>query len=80
MVEVIAKATNTPINRAEVILHPYRDYTDDRGRARLMVPKGEYALYVSAAEMQTFQTSIKVSSDVTIGAELLVAPVEDTSG
>jgi hypothetical protein len=45
-----------------------------------MVPKGEYALYVSAAEMQTFQTSIKVSSDVTIGAELLVAPVEDTSG
>lgn len=80
MVEVVSKDTNAPIDHAEVILHPYRGYTDERGIARLMVPKGEYDLYVSAIEMQTFQTSVKVSDDVTIRAELLLAPVEDTSG
>ena len=79
-VNVLDKDTNAPIKQADVILHPYRGYTDERGMAMLMVPKGEYALYVSANEWQTFQTTVKVASDVAISAELLLAPVEDTSG
>ena len=79
-VEVLDKDTQTAIERAEVILHPYRGYTDERGMAMLMVPKGEYELYVSAAEKQTFQTTVKVASDIAVRAELLVPPVEDTSG
>jgi hypothetical protein len=73
-VEVLDKATNTPIRHADVILHPYRDHTDERGMARLMVPKGEYELYVSGSDRKTFQTTVKVAGDVAIKAELLVAP------
>jgi len=79
-VEVLDKATNTPIRHADVILHPYRDHTDERGMARLMVPKGEYELYVSGSDRKTFQTTVKVASDVAVRAELLVAPVVDDSG
>ncbi len=79
-VEVIDKDTNTPIKHADVILHPYRSNTDERGMARLMAPKGEYELYVSGSGRETFQTTVKVASDVAVRAELLVAPVMDESG
>ena len=79
-VEVIDKDTKTPIKNADVLLHPYRGYTDERGMARLMVPKGEYELYVSKNEYETFQTTVKVASDVAVKAELLVTPVPDDSG
>lgn len=79
-VEVLDKDTSAPINHADVILHPYRGYTDERGIVSLMVPKGQYELYVSALDKKTYQTTVKVTSDVTRKAELLVAPVEDTSG
>jgi hypothetical protein len=80
LVEVISKDTNAPIDHAQVILHPHRGYTDERGIARLMVPKGNYDLYVSAFAMQVFRSSVPVSADVTVRAELVLAPVEDTSG
>lgn len=79
-VEVLDKDTNTPIKHADVLLHPYRDYTDERGMARLMVPKGEYELYVSKNKYEIFQTTVKAASDVAVKAELLVAPVPDDSG
>ena len=75
-VEVIDKDTKTPIKNADILLHPYRGYTDERGMARLMVPKGEYELYVSKNEYETFQTTVKVASDVAVKAELLVVPPE----
>ena len=81
-VEVIDQDTKTPLKHARVLLrpqsgYPYRGYTDEGGVAKLQVPKGEYPLYVSAHEYKTFQTTVKVASDVTIKAELLVAPVPD---
>jgi len=76
-VEVIDKDTKTPIKNADVLLHPYRGYTDERGLARLMVAKGEYELYVSGSGKETFQTSVKVASDVAVRAELLELIVED---
>ncbi|MBI4787683.1 MAG: hypothetical protein HY782_11620 [Chloroflexi bacterium] len=79
-VEVLDKVTKTPIKRSDVILHPYRGYTDERGVAMLTVPKGDYELYIMAAEKQSFQTTLNVAGDVAVRAELLVVPVEDTSG
>ncbi len=79
-VEVIDKDTKTPIENADVLLHPYRGNTDEGGMARLMVPKGEYKLYVSKHKFETFQTTVEAASDVAVKAELLVAPVPDDDG
>jgi len=78
-VEAIDKDTKSPIGDAHILLRPergyaYRSYTDERGMARLMVPKGEYRLYVSGHEYRTFQTTVEVASDVAVKAELLLAP------
>lgn len=78
-VEVIDKATKTPIKNAHVILPPYRGDTDDSGVARVSVPKGDYKLYVSESGYETFQTTAEVASDVAVKAELLAAPVRDDS-
>jgi hypothetical protein len=79
-IQVLDIDTKAPIKHADVILHPYRDHSDELGMARLAVPNGEYELYVTATDKQTFRTTVKVASDVAIRAELLVAPVEDTGG
>jgi hypothetical protein len=74
-VEVIDKDTKTPIKSARVFLHPYRGYTDERGVAKLEVSKGEYKLYVSKDdEYVTFQTTVEITDDATIKAELLFFP------
>lgn len=75
-VEVIDKDTKTPIKNADVLLHPYRGYTDEGGVAKLEVPKGEYEIWVSKYKYKTFQTTVKVASDVAVKAELLVVPHE----
>jgi hypothetical protein len=79
-VEVVDNDTKTPIEKADVILHPYRNCTDGHGVARVEVPKGEYELYVSACDKQIFQAKVKVDADVSVKAELLVAPVADDGG
>ena len=77
-VEVIAQDTKSPIKNARVLLRPqsgyrYRGYTDDGGVARVSVPQGEYTLYASRSdEYQTFQTTVEITDDATIKAELLV--------
>ena len=74
-VEVIDKDTKTPIKNVLVLVHPYRGHTDERGMARLLVPKGEYDVYVWEREYTTFETAVKVAGDVAVKAELLFAPV-----
>ena len=73
-IDVTDNDTNTPIPDADVFLHPYRGLTDEQGISRLMVPKGEYDLQVLVTGKQPFLTSVRVSSDVAVKAELLVAP------
>ena len=73
-VEAIDKDTKAPIKNAQVILHPYRGYTDEYGVASAMVPKDGYELYVSKYDYEEFQTTIEVAGDVTIKAELLWCP------
>jgi hypothetical protein len=73
-VEVRDKDTQAPIENAHVLLHPYSGDTGAYGVARVMVPKGEYQLYVTKNEYKTFQTNVVVASDITIKAELSVPP------
>ena len=71
-VEVIDKASQTPITNADVLLYPYRGSTDKSGVARVSVSKGEHEVLVSAHDKQTFQTTVNVAGDMAIKAELLV--------
>jgi hypothetical protein len=80
-VEVIDEDTKAPIKNALVTLRscgtPYRNRTDGGGVARVSVPKGEYEVYVSAYDKETFKTTVEVASDIAIEAELLVGPSID---
>lgn len=74
-VKVIDKDTKAPLKSAHVSLHPYRGYTDERGVTKLEVPKGEYELYVSKDDdYMTFQTTVEITDDASIKAELLFFP------
>ena len=78
-IEVISKATKTPIKNASVLLRPhiYRGYayssrTDSGGVAKLEVPKGKYKLDASKSdEYETFQTTVEITDDATVKAELV---------
>jgi hypothetical protein len=76
-VEVIDKDTGTPIKKAYVMIHPYRGATDEHGVVRMRMPKGDYKLYVSKVNKLTFQTTVKVTGDIAIKAELLPEPPEE---
>ncbi len=77
IVEAIDKGEKTPISNAYVIMRPYRSYTNEHGVAKVEMPKGKYKLYVSRGDYETFQTTIKVASDIAIKAELMPEPPED---
>ena len=75
-VEVIDKDEKTPLKDASVILHPYRAKTDESGIARLEVAKGGYQLYVTREDKyEIFKTTVQVTDNLTIKAELIVPPV-----
>lgn len=73
-VEVIDKDKRTPIKGAQVVLHPYRGCTDDAGVTRLRVPKGEYTVRVFTDNYVDFQTSIEVTANAALKAELRFLP------
>ena len=85
-VKVIAQATKAPIKHARVVLSApsgpsYAGYTDEGGVAKLEVPKGEYNLYLSkrghyskGGAFKSFETTVKITRNETIKAELFRAP------
>jgi hypothetical protein len=79
-VEVIDKDANTPLKNAMVTLCSpgivYRSRADERGVARVSVPKGEYILYAAKRGYEAFETTAEVASDTAMKAELLVADEE----
>jgi hypothetical protein len=62
--------TRSPVEGAQVVLHPYRASTGGDGVAELKVPKGEYRLFVSGRNYLPFRSDGEVAADVTITAEL----------
>ncbi|MEI6874116.1 MAG: carboxypeptidase-like regulatory domain-containing protein [Spirochaetota bacterium] len=73
-VEVVDQATDAPIVNADVILHPYRAYSDEQGVATIRVPKGHYEVYISESGKQTFRKPLDVADDATVKAVLLAIP------
>jgi hypothetical protein len=76
-VEVLDRDSNAPVPHADVILPPFRCETDENGMARLMVPTGDYRLFVSAKKRIVHETALKVSSSISITAALLPSPYVD---
>jgi hypothetical protein len=85
-VKVIRYDTKAPIGHARVVLSPeggpsYAGYTDEGGVAKLEVPKGEYNVYISkrghyskGGAYKSFQTTVEITGNQTIKAELFQAP------
>jgi hypothetical protein len=78
-VEVIDRDAKAPIRNASVLLrsllysgHVYRGRTDDGGVATIGVPKGDYQLYASGEGKESARSTVNVSSDMTIKAEVFV--------
>ncbi len=67
-------ATQTPINGAHVLLHPYRTSTDETGKAKVKVTRGRYKLFVSGFNYIPYAGNIDVAADVTVKVELAVEP------
>ncbi len=64
--------SQTPVQGAKVVVHPYKTFTDERGVAEVRVPKGEYRLFVSGKNYFPFRSDGEMKADVTITAELAV--------
>ena len=80
-VEVMTKDTKKPLKNALVTLvpsgtpyTPYRKRTNDRGVARLHVPKGEYRLCVDQGDCKPAETTAEVAEDTRFEVELIYAP------
>ena len=69
-VEAIDRETQTPVEGARVVIHPYRAFTDEHGLAQVKVPKGKYRLFVSGKNYFPFRSDSEVKTDMTIRAEL----------
>ena len=69
-VVAIDMESQTPVQGAKVVVHPYKTFTDERGVAEVRVPKGEYRLFVSGKKYFPFRSDGDMKTDVTIRAEL----------
>ena len=67
-------ATQTPINGACVLLHPYRGRTDETGVAKVKVRRGRYKLHVSGFNYIPYENDIEVAGDFTSRIELAAEP------
>ncbi len=64
--------SQTPVEGAKVVVHPYKTVTDEHGVAKVRVPEGDYRLFVSGKKYCPFRRDCDVKTDVTIRAELVV--------
>ena len=64
--------SQTPVEGARVVLHPYKTLTDERGVAEVRVPQGKYRLFVSGKKYFPFRSECDIKADVTIRAELFL--------
>jgi hypothetical protein len=76
-VEALDAGTQTPIERARIVMHPYRALTGENGVATLKVSKGNYKLLVSGSKYIASTKTIEVKDDITVRAELTLEPIVD---
>ena len=72
LVTVVARdaESQAPVEGAQVVAHPYRAVTDERGVAQLRVAAGEYRLFVSGKGYIPHRFDGEVKTDTTIRADL----------
>jgi hypothetical protein len=78
-VRAIDAATRAPVAGAQAVLHPYRGSTAADGVVTVPVAAGDYRLFVSAPGYDIFRTTLEVTGDVEVDAEL-IALVEPDPG
>jgi hypothetical protein len=76
-VEVVEAETRTPIEDAQVRLGARRAATDERGLARLAVPRGRHELSVWKAGYEAPPSTIEVTEDASVAVEAVLLPVVD---
>jgi len=73
--EVKDKESGEPVEKASVILHPYRTKTDEKGIAKLAVTQGKYQLFVTRDDKyELYKDTIEVFSDLELKVKLNVRP------
>ncbi|MES2968196.1 MAG: carboxypeptidase-like regulatory domain-containing protein [Pseudomonadota bacterium] len=63
-------ATGAPVDRAKVVAHPFRAFTDASGRATLHLPQGTYTVFVSGKQYFAHRQTVEVSDTATLHAPL----------
>ena len=76
-VTVRTKETEIPLENVEVQLGVYRASTDERGQARLKVPKGTYNVHLWKVGYETDVKTVEVTESVTIPVTAVWAPDQD---
>jgi len=71
-IEAIDHDSQSPVEGAKVVVHPYKAFTNKCGMAEVRVPKGGYTLFVSGKNYFPFRKECDVQSDTAIRAELTV--------
>jgi len=73
-VEAVDKESQQPLAGAQIALHPYQAFTDERGLAEIRVAKGVYTLFVAQTGYVTLGLPVEVTANVTTRAELDLEP------
>lgn len=73
-VQAVDKASGSPLKNAVVLMHPYEGSAGDDGVAKMKVAKGRYELNVSKSGYKDFQTTLEVTGNTMVRAELLLMP------
>jgi len=71
-IRAVDAATGAPVDRAKVVAHPFRTFTDAEGCAEIAVPQGAYTVFVSGKQYFPFRHEVETDEDVDIVAELHV--------
>ncbi len=71
-VEAVDAENRTPVEGAQVVVHPYRAVTDAHGVAAVRVVRGEYRVLVSGKGHVPFRNRFTVDADMTIRAQLVL--------
>lgn len=78
-VRAIDVATRAPIERSDVVLHPYRGTAATGGVATVQVAGGTYTLFVTAPGYEVFRKEVEVNQDLEVEAQLEAVVEPDLS-
>ena len=76
-IEVVNEETQAPVAKARVMFRPYSGYTDDQGLVKLKAADDKYKLFVTEQKYDDYETTVPVTGDTTIRAELTPAAFEE---